>query len=260
MNIDFHVHGILSKRKEFNSYFFINEINFAKESGINAICLCEHYNAIEFDKIHDYLKNNYTYDGNRYIVNNVSVFPAMEVSVKGKGHVVLVSNRDSILEINKELKSYVNANEQIQLEELLDIADSYGCMKIGAHPCRRGHKLCNQPEELLRRLDALDLNGKDIYKKGEIIAKNEVMELSNKIGKNVITGSDSHTPLQIGGLYTCINKECINIEQIKKSILEGDYSIAINPTLDFKVYSSKILKRSLISSGNYNKDTDFKIL
>ena len=34
MNIDFHVHGLLSKRKDFNENFFLNEIKYAKEKNI----------------------------------------------------------------------------------------------------------------------------------------------------------------------------------------------------------------------------------
>lgn len=259
MNIDFHVHGILSKRKEFNITFFMNEILFAKECGINGIFLCEHYNAVEFNKIHEYLRDNYTYDGDRYIVNNVSIFPAIEVNVKNKGHVVLASDRDSILDIRAYLEKYITSNDKIELEDLLDLADLYNCFKIGAHPCRRGHKLCNHPIELLSRLDALDLNGKDIYKKGEATARDELIELSSKLGKNIITGSDSHTPLQIGALYTKLNRQCITINEIKKCIEENDYSVEIKENLDFKIYSSKILKRSLISAGKYDKNTDFKI-
>lgn len=259
MNIDFHVHGILSKRKEFNITFFMNEILYAKECNVDGIFLCEHYNAIEFNKIHEYLRSNYSYDGDRYIVDNVSVFPAIEVSVKNKGHVVLANDRDSILDIRKILEKYIINNELITLEELLDLADLYNCFKLGAHPCRRGHKLCNHPIELLSRLDALDLNGKDIYKKGEAIARDELIALSSKIGKNIVTGSDSHTPLQIGALYTSLNKECATIKEIRKCVNENDYSVEIKPNLDFKIYSSKILKRSLIAEGKYHRGTDFKI-
>ena len=34
MNIDFHVHGLLSKRKDFYEKFFLNEIKYAKSSAL----------------------------------------------------------------------------------------------------------------------------------------------------------------------------------------------------------------------------------
>ena len=56
MNIDFHVHGLLSKRKDFNEKFFLNEIKYAKRNSIDGIILCEHFNAISFKIIYNYLE------------------------------------------------------------------------------------------------------------------------------------------------------------------------------------------------------------
>lgn len=259
MNIDFHVHGLLSKRKDFNEKFFLNEIKYAKDNNINGIVLCEHFNALYFDMIHDYLDRSFIYEGNRYIVEGVAVFPAMEVSIKNKGHVIICGDRDDIIEIHNILKGNMVKDNLIELEELLDIADIYNCLKIGAHPCRRGHKLCNHSEELLKRFDAIDLNAKDIFKKGEVITKNELIELSQKIGVNIVTGSDSHTPLQIGSIYTSLEKDCTTIRDLRNEIKAERYSINISDSLSFKVYTSKILKRYLMSMQNYNKNTQFTL-
>ena len=99
MNMDFHVHGLLSKRKDFNKEFFMSEIYFAKSNGLNGIILCEHFNAKDFLVIYDFLEKNFIYEGDRYIVEGISVFPAMEVSIKNKGHVILAGERDSIIDI-----------------------------------------------------------------------------------------------------------------------------------------------------------------
>lgn len=259
MNIDFHVHGLLSKRKDFNQEFFMNEIRFAKENMIDAIVLCEHFNAKDFCLIYEYLEENFTYEGDRYLINDISVFPALEVSVKNKGHVIVVGDRDSISHIHKHLEPHMNKNNLVEFEQLLDLADIYDCLKIGAHPCRRGHKLCNQPINLLKRLDALDLNGKDIFKKGEGIAKDEVINLSKALGVNIVTGSDSHTPLQLGGIITKLNRECITIKELRSCIYDNDYTIDIKSSLHFKIFTSKVLKRYLIGTNTYDKDTNFKI-
>ena len=259
MNMDFHVHGLLSKRKDFNKEFFMNEIYFAEANGLNGIVLCEHFNAKDFLVIYDFLDKNFIYDGDRYIVNNISVFPAMEVSIKNKGHVILTGDRESIVTLYGALKEFRERDNLIDLEELLDQADIFNLLKIGAHQCRRGHKLCNQPHELLKRLDALDLNGKDIFKKGESIARDELINLSQELGLNIITGSDSHTPLQLGGIYTSLNKNCSTISEIKECITNGDYTIEMNNSLNFKIFSSKILKRYLLKTQTYDKNTDFKL-
>lgn len=259
MNMDFHVHGLLSKRKDFNKEFFMNEIYFAKSNGLNGIILCEHFNAKDFLVIYDFLQKNFIYEGDRYIVEGISVFPGMEVSIKNKGHVILGGERESIIDIYDILKGFREKDHLIELEDLLDQADIFNLLKIGAHPCRRGHKLCNQSHELLKRLDALDLNGKDIFKKGQSIARDELINLSQELGINIITGSDSHTPIQLGGIYTNLNKECSTIKELKDCIIKGDYTIEINSALNFKIFSSKILKRYLLKSETYDKNTEFKI-
>ena len=259
MNIDFHVHGLLSKRKDFNEKFFLNEIKYAKRNSIDGIILCEHFNAISFKIIYNYLEENYIYEGNRYMIDGVSVFPALEVNVKGKGHVIIAGDRDDIMDIHKILEQYMEKENLIEFDELLDIADLYNCLKIGAHPCRKGHKLFKHSEESLKRLDAIDLNAKDIFRKGEIKAKSELIELSQKLGVNIVTGSDSHTPLQIGAIFTTLNKECITVEEIRKVIKSEEYSINISDLLPFKVYSSKVLKRYLMSTGQYNANMNFDL-
>ena len=60
MNMDFHVHGLLSKRKDFNEEFFMNEIYFSKVNGLNAIVLCEHFNAKDFLVIYEFLDRKST--------------------------------------------------------------------------------------------------------------------------------------------------------------------------------------------------------
>lgn len=259
MNMDFHVHGLLSKRKDFNEEFFMNEIYFSKANGLNAIVLCEHFNAKDFLAIYEFLEKKYFYDGDRYIVDDISVFPAMEVSIKNKGHVILCGDRENIINIYKSLSDFREKENFIELEELLDLAEVFDLLKIGAHPCRRGHKLCKHPNKLLKRLDALDLNGKDIFKKGVAVARDEVINLSQELGINIITGSDSHTPIQLGGIYTNLNKECTTIKELKECIKNSEYNIEINSSLNFKIFSSKVLKRYLLKAGTYDKNTNFKI-
>lgn len=251
MNIDFHVHGILSKSMEFNPQLLKKEIEYGRESGLDGFILCEHFNAIYFKDIHRYLKENYKYEGDRYNIEGFSIFPGIEVSVKEKGHIVLVGNRDVILEIRALLQDNIEKENLVELKKLLNIADDYGCLKIGAHPCRKGHKLCNQPKEILSRLDAIDLNAKDIFKKGEYAAKLELRELSSRIGVNIVSGTDSHYPIQIGSIITHLQEDCSTISELRASILKNEHHIEISSTLDLRVFSAKIAKRYIVK----NKET-----
>ena len=110
-----------------------------------------------------------------------------------------------------------------------------------------------------RGLSLIYLSGYQNFRKGEIKAKSELIELSQKLGVNIVTGSDSHTPLQIGAIFTTLNKECITVEEIRKVIKSEEYSINISDLLPFKVYSSKVLKRYLMSTGQYNANMNFDL-
>ena len=41
------------------------------------------------------------------MIDGVSVFPALEVNVKGKGHVIIAGDRDDIMDIHKILEQYM---------------------------------------------------------------------------------------------------------------------------------------------------------
>lgn len=248
MNIDFHVHGILSKSMEFNPQLLKKEIEYGRENGLDGFVLCEHFNAIYFNDIHRYLKENYNYVGDKYDIQGFSIFPGIEVSVKEKGHIVLVGSREVILKIRALLGDNMEKDHLVEIEKLLNIADEHGCLKIGAHPCRKGHKLCNQPKEILSRLDAIDLNAKDVFKKGEYVAKSEMRELSSRIGVNIVSGTDSHYPIQIGSIVTKLQDECSTINELRSSILKNEHDIEISTTLDLRVFSAKVAKRYIVKN------------
>ncbi|NFO04030.1 histidinol-phosphatase [Clostridium botulinum] len=245
MNIDFHVHGILSKKLNFDAELFLLGIEYAKENGLDGFILCEHFNAIDLLSSYSYLESNYEYDGDRYIVNGFSVFIGMEVDIRYGGHVIVSGNRDSILKIRTALEPYVKKINFIPFGKLLDLGEKYECLIIGSHPYRENHKLYLQPKKYLERLDALDLNTKDIYKRGLEIVEDEVANLSEILNIPYVTGSDSHYPVQLGTVKTCFESECHTIKELKECIKNKKYKIEISKALKLKVYTSKITKNYL---------------
>lgn len=242
MNLDFHVHGILSKKLNFDSELFIQGIEYAKENGLDGFILCEHFNAVDLLSSYSFLEDNYKYDGDRYIVNGFSVFIGMEVDIRYGGHVIICGNRESILKIRKVLDPYTKKSNFIPFGKLLDLGETHNCLMIGSHPYRENHKLYLQPVKYLSRLDALDLNTKDIYKRGIDIVEEEVNNLSQKLNIPYVTGSDSHYPVQLGTVKTCFENTCCTIKDLKENIRCRRYTIEISKSLKLKVYTSKITK------------------
>lgn len=243
MNIDFHVHGLLSKKSKFDEELFLQSIENAKENGLNAFVLCEHFNAKDIYSIQSYLRENYEYEYDRYMVNDFSVFIGMEIDIKNGGHVILCGNRDNIEEIRKKLEDYITKPNFIDFEELLDMGEKYECLMIGSHPYRETHKLYLQPKELLKRLHALDLNATDIHSRGLEIVENEVKNLSQELNISYVTGSDSHYPIQLGSVRTIFNKNISTVKELINLIRENKYKVEVSKAIDLKVFSAKITKQ-----------------
>lgn len=243
MNLDFHVHGLLSRKSSFNEEFFLLGIENAKEQGLNGFILCDHFNAENIDDMYRYLEENYEYEGDRYLVNGFYIFLGTEVNIKNGGHVIVSGNREGIYAIQKVLEKYRVRPNYIPLKELLDLADNYNCLKIGCHPYRGSHKLCLQDKEELRRLDALDLNAKDIFKRGQHIVEEEVRILAEELEIPFVTGSDSHFPMQLGSVKSRFPKEVFTVKELKEEIKLRNHRNYISPALDLKVFSAKTAKR-----------------
>ena len=242
MNIDFHVHGILSKKLNFNKDLFLQGIDFAKNNGLDGFVLCDHFNAVDIESSFLFLEDNFAYEDNRYDVNKFYVYLGMEVDIRYGGHVIVCGNRDEIYKINHHLKKYRKKADFIHFEELMDIADEYGCLTIGSHPYREKHKLYLQGERTLKRLDALDLNSKDIYKRGLESVEKEVKSLAQKLEIPYVTGSDSHYPIMLGCVKTSFNDDVRSISEIKEAIKNNEFKREICEDLKLKIYTAKITK------------------
>ena len=51
MKIDFHTHGKLAKKLPFSTDYTDWLFDQAKRSGLDALCLTEHFNTLQFDEI-----------------------------------------------------------------------------------------------------------------------------------------------------------------------------------------------------------------
>ena len=83
MNMDFHVHGILSKKLKFDSELFLQGISFAKNNMLDGMVLCEHFNAVDIESSFSFFENNFKYENDRYDVNGFIIhFANIEILSK----------------------------------------------------------------------------------------------------------------------------------------------------------------------------------
>ena len=129
-------------------------------------------------------------------------------------------------------------------QKLLDIFDEYHVFVGAAHPFRNPGNIPELPYEQLKRLDFIDLNGKDIasnrYEKEE-----KTFKLGKALHIPVVSGSDTHQAVQYDCIRTCFDKEVNLVEELYKEMIQGWYTIDISENCAFKVQTAGLLKKAL---------------
>jgi PHP family Zn ribbon phosphoesterase len=242
MNIDFHTHVKLTKKIEFSHDYFLEVVNEARNEGLHAFTLTEHFNTDRFFDIYDTLDEKFPYVNEYYDIDGFKIFAGMEIDIKEGSHLLFTGHRQAIRELRLQLENYVSKDNFIPVEQLFKLSDSYNILKIGAHPFRESNPLHHLPSDILKQFDAFDLNGKDLYTNGVEKTQKEVFDFAANLGKPVVAGSDAHHPLQLASVYNTFNCECHTIDELRQAIQSMDYQVCISPGLPLKVKAAKIVK------------------
>ncbi|KYG33867.1 PHP domain-containing protein [Alkalihalobacillus trypoxylicola] len=251
MNIDFHTHGKLSKKTPFSLKDFSESMKEAKQAGLDAIALTEHFNAHHFKETYEQIDDTYTYQSGHYMVEGIKVFPGVEVDAKEGGHFLFIGHREDIREFVEKLQPYLTKENFLPIADLFALSVSFNFLKIGAHPFRESNPLTHHDHFVFGHLDAVDLNGKDIYKYGRKM-KETLQIWAYQKDLPIVAGSDTHQHLQYGCVYNTFVKDCKNVEELKEVIQLGHYDFHISPHLEVQVKAAsklkKVLKASLVGS------------
>lgn len=245
MRIDLHTHAKLSKATSFSPDYYTEMLAEATGNGLDAVALTEHFNTSRFHEVYENLDRMYPYNGEYYEAGALKIFPGMEVDIREKGHILLIGRKSDILELHPALIPYMQKNNCIPFKELLTLAEGYPLLKIGAHPFRESTPLHHLDPADLRRLDAFDLNAKDMYEYGNEPNRTRVERFAAELGKPVTAGSDTHQCLQYGSIYNELDAPCHTIAELKQAILDGAYKITIADSLPLQVKASVMLKKLL---------------
>lgn len=243
MNIDFHTHVKLAKRVAFDPDYFYETVINAKEAGLDAIAMTEHFNTNRFYDIYEELDARYEYKHEYYLVEGIKVFTGMEIDVKEVGHILFIGHKRDILHTRDLLENHLKEDEFISFDQLLNIGEQFEFLKIGAHPLRKSTPLAQHPVHQLQRLDAFDLNGKDLFEHGVAHMSEEVLAFAETIGLPVVCGSDSHHPIHLGSVRNMFVKSFDTAAEIKQAIQERQYTRRISPVLHTKIGAAKIVKK-----------------
>lgn len=244
MYIDFHTHGKLAKRLPFSIPYTNWLLGEAKKSGLDAICLTEHFNTRQFDEVYGYIAANGERVGDTYVFDGLKVFPGMETDIAEGGHVLSIGPMEAIRELNRRLEPYKEKETFLPFAQLAEYFAEYPVLVGAGHPFREGGHIPELPQELLKRFDFLDLNGKDIAGDRQRTER-LTYSLGEQLGKPVVAGSDTHQAVQYGCIRNNFEKDCDTFTNLYTEMKAGRYSICVHPEASFKVKTAGILKRSL---------------
>ena len=244
MKTDFHTHGKLAKYLPFSAEYTQWLFAEAKASGLDAICLTEHFNTQGFDEVYAYVEAAGDREGDAFVFNGLKVFPGMETDIREGGHILSIGPMDAIRELNRRLEGHKDKEHFLPFDELMELFGQYPMLVGAGHPFREGGHIPELPASSLSHFDFLDLNGKDIAEDRERTER-LTGALARRIGKPVLAGSDTHQAVQYGAIATDFENGFSSFERMRQEIREGAYSISVHPEAGFKVRTANLLKRSL---------------
>lgn len=245
MKIDFHTHGKLAKYLPFSDVYTDWLFDRAKRSGLDAICLTEHFNTTEFEKIYSYINDHSTMSHDALIYKNgLKIFAGMETDVFEGGHILLIGRMEDILALNRRLELHKTKETFLSFHDLMELLSQYDVIVGNAHPFREGGHVPSCDPDDLARLFFVDLNGKDVAMDKE---KTEelVYAYANKLNKPVVGGSDTHQALQYGCIRNDFVEDIDTLDGLRKAMKEGAYTIVIDERAKEKVEAASLLKKCL---------------
>ena len=245
MIIDFHIHGKITSTFPFKKEEFYKKINEAKNYGINSLALVEHSYANNFNEANNYLKEKYEYINDYYNIEGFKIFIGIEITTIEGIDILYIANRKYILKLKKDLDVQLKGEKNIKIDDLFNYCIPNKSLIIIAHPFRRHKEFPNINPLIFEKVDAIEINVKDLYKNGITETKNKVSKLASEWNLPIIGGSDTHHFIQVGSIKNIFNCDCNTIDEIKKNIKSNNCKIEISSDLSVKVRSASNIKKSI---------------
>ena len=245
MRLDFHTHGKLAKKLPFSTAYTDWLFGEARRAGLDTLCLTEHFNTLQFADVYGYIASVSRRTGDALeLENGLKIFPGMETDVAEGGHILSVGPLEAILELNRRLEPHKEKGNFLPFAQLMDLFDQYPVVVGCGHPFRAGGHVPELPEEQLRRLQFLDLNGKDLA-----LDRERTERLTYALGREldipVVSGSDTHQAVQYGCVTTVFERQVGSISALKDEMDAGRYEIQLSNSAAAQVRTASLLKCSL---------------
>lgn len=244
MNIDFHVHGAISKSIPFGLDLFRQTLDAARAAGLDALALTDHADAKNTDRVHRALEREFDYVGPHYLASGLRLLPGLEVGVSKGPHLIVIGDRETLSTYRQRLRLSINGQGACPARVFFDIQEDLETLTIFAHPFRNKCEVCRVDRAIFTRVDAIGLNARDLYFHGALVrGRTEIF--ARTYGLPIVAGSDTHHFHQVGSVYNQFQRPFNSIADLRSLIAEGAYRIRIHRELGDKVAAARKAKRAL---------------
>ncbi len=126
MRLDVHTHGKLAKKLPFSTTYTDWLFGEARRAGLDALCLTEHFNTLQFADVYGYIASVSRRTGDALeLENGLKIFPGMETDVAEGGHILSVGPLEAILELNRRLEPHKEKGNFMPFAQLMDLFEQY---------------------------------------------------------------------------------------------------------------------------------------
>lgn len=245
MLIDFHTHGKLAKSYPFSKNYLRWLLREARLTGLDAICLTDHFLTLDFGPMLRFIADNALNAGDAYLYDGLKIFIGMETHIKEAGHILSIGTLEDILELNRRLEPHKDKQNLLPFSDLMDLFDSFPSVLVGAaHPFRDGSNIPLLPAEQLARLDFLDLNGKDLAFDRERTER-LTYGMGERFNLPVVGGSDTHQANQYGCVVTEFSRDINTLQMLRRELKARRFAVHVSPQATQKVKAAGVLKSAL---------------
>jgi hypothetical protein len=234
--IDTHTHPKISKHFAFDAGSIQRTARMAGRVGLDAVAITEHFHATSYWAIHDHLDAAYPVERGLYRVGELALIPGAEVNIREGAHVIVLGETAELRRLDRAFPERLSDGYEPRLREFLDVTDDFDVVRIGAHMFRRTKELGKFGAGDLRRLHALEVNGKDFGTELMLAVQ------ARALGLPIVGGSDAHHWLQTGVRHTLVHTDELTLGAISKAIREGLTGFATGSYTALRVRGAKSLK------------------
>jgi hypothetical protein len=234
--IDTHSHPKISKHYRLDPQSIPRMVRMATRAGLDGLALTEHLHARGYWEVHDQLCDSYPERGGVFWAGQLALLPGGEVNIREGAHVVVLGDVDELRRLDRAFPEWLSRGYEPTLREFLDTTDDFEILRIGAHMFRRTKELGKFAASDLRRLHALEVNGKDFGLETMLLVQ------ARALGLPIVAGSDAHHWLQIGVRHTLMHVDEISMRAVVKTVKEGLTGYGMGSYTPLRVKTAKSLK------------------